>query len=132
MANFDSMYMVIPEGWKKGYFFFFTKWKYHPGGAIEIRGGGGPGAKNGHGNQCVYDECGKLIKTIPTAGTADWKSPDLFGDKDHNVNDVDPFNLALEFNEVEEYYKVRPSIYADESGNVYVNGKKTTKNYTQR
>lgn len=119
-----------PPGWSSGIWFPFTRDKYHPGGQYEIRGGGGPAAAAGHGNQCIYDKCGNLITSRPTAGTADWNSPGFFGSSEHMDNDVYPYDWAKEFGEEEEYYEARPHVWQDSDGNVYVNDTPTDKNYT--
>lgn len=51
--------------------------------------------KEGYGNQCIYDKCGKLMTTIPTAGTADKCSPESPIGK-HGEFDVYPYDVATE------------------------------------
>jgi hypothetical protein len=43
--------------------------KYHPGGVWELRSSQ---EINGHGQQCIYDKNGDLIKSGFGAGSADW------------------------------------------------------------
>ena len=74
-----------------------------------------PGKYGGSGNQCIYDECGKLITSQPGAGTADYSSPE--GDRNHIKDDVDPFDDARYLDQhsgggnqyIKKYYEVRPS-----------------------
>ena len=81
---------------------------FHPGGYYELRTYD-PQKYDGSGNQCVYNEQGKLCTNIPTAGTADKVSPtaDFWG---HQDADVKPFKLAksLGLNYIKKYYEVRP------------------------
>ena len=102
--------------WKKTWYFFITQflWNYHPGGKYELRTRD-PGKYGGSGNQCIYDECGKLITSQPGAGTADYSSPE--GDRNHIKDDVDPFDDARYLDQhsgggnqyIKKYYEVRPS-----------------------
>ena len=95
---------------------------YHPGGTYELR----MSTCSGAGNQCIYDKCGKIITSIPSAGTADFSSPrewynpfnwdDVLG---HYLDDVIPYEWAEELDVcypnstptfVEQYYMRRPII----------------------
>ena len=92
---------------------------FHPGGAFELRTAD-PAKYGGSGNQCVYDECGKLITDLPSSGTVDFVSPtgDIGSVIGHFAADVLPFLYAklidnirgddsMEY--VRRYYEVRPS-----------------------
>ena len=89
--------------------------KYHPGGEYELRTKD-TSKYDGHGNQCIYDKRGDLIREIPTAGTVDWVGPndDKLG---HSVADVVQFENAVRIDSlcgvngkyVRMYYEVRPS-----------------------
>lgn len=106
-----------PEKWDltKGVQFWLITQKFHPGGSYELRSKPSP---NGHGSQCIYDECCKLIRSIPTAGSADRTSPNV-SILDHRRDDVNPYNWAIELDEcfpglkpsfVERYFQRRPSM----------------------
>ncbi len=82
---------------------------FHGGATMDLRT---KGSHKSHprGNQCVYDKCGKLITEIPSAGTADYYSPNsIFAYPNHITHDVVPFNLASELGRESDYYSVRPS-----------------------
>jgi len=82
----------------------------------------------GCGNQCIYDDKGDVVRTIPTAGTADRVAPSGGYSKGHITEDVDTFTLAVELdggrigwftaiseqlestNNIQKYYNVRPII----------------------
>ena len=106
-----------PEKWDltKSVQFWLITQKFHPGGSYELRSKPSP---NGHGSQCIYDECCKLIRSIPTAGSADRTSPNV-SILDHRRDDVNPYNWAIELDEcfpglkpsfVERYFQRRPSM----------------------
>jgi len=80
----------------------FLRWKYHPGGFYEMRT-----AAAGHGNQCIYDEDGRIMKDIPAAGTADLFSPNSGGFSKHQTHDVQTFDLSKKLNRIPDYYSVR-------------------------
>ena len=67
---------------------------------------------SGHGNQCMYDAVGSLIRGIPAAGSADFVSPDgpggVWGTDGHRQHDVLPYNLAEKLGRVDDYFIVRP------------------------
>ncbi len=86
--------------------------RYHKGAVMDLRTKKNEQNKKqqnySYGNQCVYDECGKLITEIPSAGTADYYSPN--NDRsNHYQHDVKPFEMAEKLNRVKDYYSVRPS-----------------------
>ncbi|MBR5591538.1 MAG: hypothetical protein IKW38_03240, partial [Kiritimatiellae bacterium] len=99
---------------------------FHPGGVYELR----MAVSSGAGNQCIYDECGKIVTSIPTAGTADtfspseWESPSNWDNVvNHFINDVIPYKCAekldlcypnYEPSFVERYYMRRPIIIDNE------------------
>jgi RHS repeat-associated protein len=108
----------------------------HPGAVYSMRS---RPSKEGHSNQCTYDCHGRLITTLPGAGSVDWQSPDsLGGVMEHYEHDVRPVQDAaaldghnhslypaylgrtrgntLPFNEgrfTRMYYGVRPSWHQD-------------------
>ena len=106
-----------PEKWDltNNFQFWLITQKFHPGGSYELRSKPSP---NGHGSQCIYDECCKLIRSIPTAGSADRTSPSV-SIPSHRRDDVAPYNWAVELDEcfpghkpsfVERYFQRRPSM----------------------
>ena len=119
--DFIHTRFIIPEGWKVGIFFPLYGFKFHPGGAIELREDVKNVNGSKHGNQCIYDKCGRLLTSIGSAGTADWYSPGLFGDKLHNKHDIIPYNLAKSLDRILDYYKVRPHIWLDKYGVKHIN-----------
>ena len=88
--------------------------RFHPNGVFELRTRD-TSKYDGHGNQCVYDSNGILIREIPAAGTVDWSGPGIWGS--HGSSDVNPFTTAVEIDQrcggngkyVRMYYEVRPS-----------------------
>ena len=89
--------------------------RYHPKGEFELRTKD-PSKYDGHGNQCIYDSNGALMREIPSAGSVDWASPE--GDVGlHRTADVFPFEDAVALDRVcggsgkyvKMYYEVRPS-----------------------
>ena len=89
--------------------------RYHPVGRYELRTRD-TSKYEGHGNQCIYDNEGNLIREIPTAGTVDWVGPG--GLKiEHRNADVLQFENAVRIDSacggngkyVRMYYEVRPS-----------------------
>ena len=89
--------------------------RYHPKGVLELRTKD-PGKYEGHGNQCIYDSHGTLIREIPSAGSVDWGSPEKEVGL-HRTADVFPFEDAVALDRVcggngkyvKMYYDVRPS-----------------------
>ncbi len=64
---------------------------------------------DGHGNQCVYDQQGKILIGPPSGGTVDWAAPGwtyLWG---HGPHDVYTYEAAEKLMKVNDYYSVRPS-----------------------
>ena len=89
--------------------------RYHPVGRYGLRTRD-TSKYEGHGNQCIYDNEGNLIREIPTAGTVDWVGPG--GLKiEHRNADVLQFENAVRIDSacggngkyVRMYYEVRPS-----------------------
>ena len=89
--------------------------RYHPVGRYELRTRD-TSKYEGHGNQCIYDSEGNLIREIPTAGTVDWVGPG--GSKiEHRTADVIQFENAVRIDSacggngkyIRMYYEVRPS-----------------------
>jgi hypothetical protein len=80
---------------------------YHPGAYYDLRS---KPDKDGHRQQCTYDNKGKLITHGPGAGTADMGS--TFGT--HYDQDMKPFQWALELDGgkpgiyVQMYIRCRP------------------------
>lgn len=74
-------------------------------------------SKNGAGQQCCYDETGKLITHGSGAGSADKVSPEKkkFGEGGHQRIDVDWADLAEELDggsfgvNSQKYLEVRPA-----------------------
>ena len=65
----------------------------------------------GSGQQCCYDDRGRLITGPPGGGTVDLVSPDVSFVR-HFVDDVIPFLLCCKagiFSNCDEYYEHRPS-----------------------
>lgn len=113
---------IVPEaGWIQSPFFPVYGPRFHPGGAIELREDLKDEKVNRNGNQCIYNSCGELLKSIPSAGTADWFSPFFWGAEEHKKQDIIPFELAKDFGEIEEYYNVRPHVWLDEDGKLHIN-----------
>ncbi len=89
---------------------------FHPGAVYDLRS---KPIEGGYGQQCTYDEHGKLIQDIPGCGTADKVSPG-HDRRQHKDADVDPFIWAIELDggapgkgwkvgdHVRKYFKVRP------------------------
>ena len=76
----------------------------HPGGVYEMRS-----KEFGHSaNQCIYDQDGKVMLDLPTAGTVDYYA---FPDNPirHFLHDLEPFWYARDLGRIGDYYKVRPS-----------------------
>ena len=79
---------------------------FHPGAAFEMRTTGSVGKS---GNQCIYDDKGIIITKIPTAGSADYRSPNgTQGFLDHQDHDVETYKLAKKLGLVRQYFIVRP------------------------
>lgn len=87
---------------------------FHKGATTQVRS---KTTKGGHSNQCTYDDKGRLMLTIPAAGSADykactnaltcwWKEGEL-----HYAHDVATYKLAEQLDRVSDYYSVRPLIY---------------------
>ena len=103
--------------WQMSETFGFTQiWSnFHPNGVYELRTKD-PSKYAGHGNQCIYDKCGKLITEMPSAGTVD-KTSSNYNVSNHQNDDVHPFYWAQDLDEccggnghyVKKYYEVRPS-----------------------
>ena len=115
VVRFRSIFYLTLQDLTKGVQFWLITQKFHPGGSYELRSKPSP---NGHGSQCIYDECCKLIRSIPTAGSADRTSPNV-SILDHRRDDVNPYNWAIELDEcfpglkpsfVERYFQRRPSM----------------------
>lgn len=85
---------------------------YHPGASYDLR--------HPSGSQCMYDSDGKLLTSIPAAGTAD-ASP--IGEN-HGEADVEPYKCAAYLDQVwntdiyvKKYYEVRPQSTPCKGGN---------------
>jgi RHS repeat-associated protein len=82
---------------------------YHPGGTWEIRSR--QQTPSGAGNQCIYDAGGKLLTSIPTAGSADRHAPSPWNFYlSHVRHDVSTFSAAKRLGRIPEYYSVRPVV----------------------
>ena len=67
---------------------------YHPAGYYEMRS---KSVTGGHGHQAVYSETGDIILSGPSAGSADWATPDwLYTDALHAAHDVRPYIFAAQ------------------------------------
>ena len=88
--------------------FFYVGWIFHPGAKYELRTSE-PLKYGNNGNQCTYDCYGKMINSIPAAGTADRSAPRASNNQHFSV-DVLPFIWAkyLGKSYVYKYYDVRP------------------------
>jgi RHS repeat-associated protein len=76
----------------------------HPGGVYEMRS-----QEFGHSaNQCIYDQEGKVMLNMPTAGTVDYYAFPDNGIK-HFFHDLEPFWYARDLGRIGDYYAVRPS-----------------------
>lgn len=69
----------------------------------------------GHANQCVYDEFGVIMLSIPAGGTADYvsNSSNMWG---HFQHDLRPWWMAKALGREEDYYSVRPCVTESGSG----------------
>lgn len=90
----------------------WTKYLYHPGAVFEMRSNV---SFSPCGNQCMYDENGDIILKIPTAGSADFRRPDISYSKyiAHKKNDIEPFSLADDLGRERDYFLVRPKWVED-------------------
>lgn len=79
--------------------------RYHPGATWELR----EDVSSGPGQQCTYDDKGKLITGGPGAGTPDISSPGtVSGFVDHWREDVQSFEACKNADMLECYLKHRP------------------------
>lgn len=79
--------------------------RYHPGAVYDMRT---KASTRNCGNQCTYNETGKLITTMPAAGTVDFYSPNNSWFS-HYYHDVEPSDYAIELGRIRDYYLVRPT-----------------------
>lgn len=88
---------------------------FHPGAVYDMRS---LPTKHGHGNQCTYDACCKLVQSIPAAGSADYAYGAWDNVVAHGTHDVDPYSLIdktapdKQGKNLEKHYEVRPQVNA--------------------
>ena len=66
---------------------------YHPDGYFEMRS---KSVDGGHGHQVVYSGTGDLIQSGPSAGSADWATPEFGSLSAHRDMDVKPYIWAAQ------------------------------------